>query len=251
VRRIAIVIATLVAATPAARAADVKAMITDAMKAAVDEMTPAFEQQSGGKLSVSWGPSGGLQRRFLDGEPADVIIIDSGKLGELVTQGKVLPAPVALTRTGIAIAVPKGAPHPDVSTADALKRALLDAKSVGYTDPAGGGVTAVHIMKMFETLGIAAQMAPKTKLAKGGQDGRVSVLVSSGQAAIGLQEISELMTNPGVDVIGMLPSELQHITIFSAGITANAAQPDAGRALVAFLAQGPALEIYKMKGLAF
>jgi molybdate transport system substrate-binding protein len=251
VRRFAIVIAVFLAATPAARAADVSAMITDAMKAAIDEMTPAFEQQSGGKLGVSWGPSGGLQRRFLNGEPADVIIIDSGKLGELVTQSEVLPDPVALARTGIAIAVLKGAPHPDVSTADTLKRALLEAKSVGYTDPAGGGVTAVHIMKMFETLGIASEMVPKTKLAKGGQDGRVSVLVSSGGAEIGLQEISELMTNPGVDVIGMLPPELQHITTFSAGITASAKQPAAGRTLIDFLSAPAATAIYKSNGLAF
>jgi molybdate transport system substrate-binding protein len=142
-------------------------------------------------------------------------------------------------------------PKPDVSTPEALKRALLAAKSIGHTDPAGGGITADHIMQMFERLGIAAEVAPKIKLAAGGPNGRVSVLVSSGEAEIGLQEVSELMTNPDVEVIGMLPPELQRITVFSAGISASAKQPAAARTLIDFLAAPAATTLYKTKGLAF
>jgi molybdate transport system substrate-binding protein len=221
------------------------------MKAAIDDLTPSFERETGNSLHASYGPSGGVARRFLNGETADVIIIDSGKLGELVQQGNVLPSPTDIARTGIAICVRKGAPKPDVSTAEALKRTLLAAKSIGHTDPAGGGITADHIMKMFERLGIAAEVAPKIKLAAGGPNGRVSVLVSSGEAEIGLQEVSELMTNPDVEVIGMLPRELQRITIFSAGITASAKQPAAARTLIDFLAAPAATALYKTKGLAF
>jgi molybdate transport system substrate-binding protein len=241
----------LLTTASAARAAEVNALITTAMKAAIDELTPSFERDTGNSLHVSYGPSGGVARRFLGGEPADIIVIDSGKLGELVQQGKVLPGPTAIAHTGIAICVRKGAPKPDVSTPEALKHALLAAKSIGHTDPAGGGITADHIMKMFERLGIAAEIAPKIKLAAGGPNGRVSVLVSSGEAEIGLQEISELMTNPDVEVIGMLPSELQRITVFSAGITTDAKQPAAGRALIGFLSQPAAVAVYKTKGLAF
>jgi molybdate transport system substrate-binding protein len=244
-----IAVALIVAAAPA-RAAEIDALITTAMKAALDELTPAFERDSGNTLHVSYGPSGGVARRFLGGEPADVIVMDSGKLGELVQQGKILPGLTDVARTGIAICVRKGAPKPDVSTPEAFKRALLAAKSIGHTDPAGGGITADHIMKMFERLGIAAEVTPKVKLAAGGPNGRVSVLVSSGEAEIGLQEVSELMTNPDVEVIGMLPPELQRITVFSAGITANAKQPAAGRALIGFLAAPAALAIYRTKGLA-
>ena len=247
-RTLAIVI-VLLAVTQTANAADVDALITTAMKAAIDELTPSFERATGNTLHAAYGPSGGVARRFLGGEPADVVVIDSGKLAELVQQGKILPGLTDVARTGIAICVRKGAPKPDVSTPEALKRALLAAKSIGHTDPAGGGITADHIMKMFERLGIAAEVTPKVKLAAGGPNGRVSVLVSSGEAEIGLQEVSELMTNPDVEVIGMLPPELQRITVFAAGIAANAKQPAAGKALIGFLSAPAALKIYKTKGL--
>ena len=170
-------------------------------------------------------------------------------LDELIKQGKVAPGRTDIARTGIGIAVSKGAPQPDVSTPEALKRALLAAKSVGHTAPAGGGITAVHLLKMFEKLGIASEVAAKTKLAAGGPSGRVSVLVSSGEAEIGMQQVSELMSNPEVEVIGMLPAELQLMIVTSGGITASAKQPDAARALIRHLATPAATAIYKTKGL--
>jgi molybdate transport system substrate-binding protein len=145
--------------------------------------------------------------------------------------------------------VRKGAPRPDVSTPEALKRALLAAKSIAHTAPAGGGITAAHIMKLFERLGIAAEVTPKVKLAAGGPDGRVSVLVSSGEAEIGLQQVSELMSNPDVDVIGMLPAELQQVTTYAAGITASAKNADAGNALIKAMTAPSTAAIYKAKGL--
>jgi molybdate transport system substrate-binding protein len=126
----------------------------------------------------------------------------------------------------------------------------LAAKSIGHTAPAGGGITAAHITKLFERLGIAAEVAPKVRLAAGGPNGRVSALVSSG-VAIGLQQVSELMSNPGVEVIGMLPPELQQITVYSAGIATTAKEPDAGRALISFLSVPEAIAIYKTRGLMF
>ena len=146
----------------------------------------------------------------------------------------------------------KGAPKPDVSSADALKRALLAAKTVGHTAPAGGGITAMHLINMFEKLGIATEVAAKTKLAAGGPNGRVSVLVSSGEAEIGLQLVSELMSNPEVEVIGMLPAELQLIgRSCRRAVTASAKQPDAAKAFIAYLASPAAQPVYKSKGLAF
>ena len=135
------------------------------------------------------------------------------------------------------------------STPEALKRALLAAKSIAHTAPAGGGITAAHIMKLFERLGIAAEVTPKVKLAAGGPNGRVSVLVSSGEAEIGLQQVSELMSNPDVDVIGMLPAELQQITTYSAGVTASAKEAEAAKALIKALTAPSAAAIFKAKGL--
>jgi molybdate transport system substrate-binding protein len=136
-----------------------------------------------------------------------------------------------------------------VSSPEALKRALLAAKSVGHAAPAGGSITAAHIQGVFQRLGIAEQVASKVKLAAGGPNGRVSVLVSSGDAEIGLQQVSELMSNPEVEVIGMLPAELQLTTLYSAGVTASARQAEAAKALIKALTAPAAAPIYKAKGL--
>jgi molybdate transport system substrate-binding protein len=244
------VAAALIAGTASAQAAEIDALITTAMKAAIDELAPQFEQTSGHRVRVSYGPSGGVSRRFVAGEPADVVIIDSGALDELIKQGKVIAGRTDIARTGIGIAVRKGASRPDVSSPEALKRALVAAKSVAHTAPAGGGITAAHVVRLFERLGIAAEMAPKVRLAAGGPQGRVSALVSSGEAEIGLQQVSELMSNPDVEVIGMLPPDLQLTTTYSAGIAANAKEPRAANALIGFLTAPAATAVYKTRGLA-
>ena len=235
--------AVLIVVAGSAPAAEIDALVTTAMKSALDELVPAFERASG------HGPSGGVARRFVGGEPADMVMIDSGALDELIRQGKVVPGRTDVARTGIGIAVRKGAPRPDVSTPEALRSALLAARSIGHTAPAGGGITAAHIMRVFETLGIAAEVTPKVKLAAGGPNGRVSVLVSSGEVEIGLQQVSELMSNPEVEVIGLLPAQLQQITTYSAGIAANAREPGAGNALIDFLTTPAAMAVYKARGL--
>ena len=241
--------AALIIATAPARAAEIDAMITTAMKAAIDELAPPFERQSGHSLRVVYGPSGGLARRLTGGETVDLVIVESKVLDALIRQGKIAAGRTDLARTAIGIAVRKGAPKPDVSSADALKRALLAAKSIGHTAPAGGGVTAAHIMGVFEKLGIAAEVAPKVKLAAGGPNGRVSVLVSSGEAEIGLQLVSELMSNPEVEVIGMLPPELQLTAVISAGIATGTKQSGPAQAFIRHLATPEAKTIFKAKGL--
>ena len=246
--RAIISLAALLVATGPASAAEIKALITTAMQAAIVELVPPFERATGHKVTVSYDPSGGLARRLRNGELADMILIGSPELDKLIGEGKVKDR-TDVSRTGIALAVRKGSPHPDVSTPETLKRALMAAKSIGHSAPASGGITALHVQKVFERLGIAEQVTPKVKLAAGGPNGRVSVLVSSGEAEIGLQQISELMSNPDVEVIGLLPDSLQQITIYSAGITAIAKEPDAARALIKQLTSPEALALYKTKGL--
>ena len=241
--------AALIVTTGSAQTAEINAMITTAMKAAVDELAPLFERASGHVLRITYGPSGGLARRLNAGEAADLVVVDSKALDELIKQGKVAGGRTDVARTGIGIAVRKGAPKPDVSSPEALKRALLAAKSIAHTAPAGGGVTAAHVMGVFEKLGIAAEVTPKVKLAAGGPNGRVSVLVSSGEAEIGLQQVSELMSNPDVEVIGMLPAQLQLITLYSAGVTTSAREAEAAKALIKALTAPSAAAIYKAKGL--
>ena len=246
-RILAIVTGLLAAGT--VQAAEINALVSTAIKAATDELLPPFERANGHLVRATYGPSGALIRRFDAGERADVFVTDSLAIDALIKQGKVVPARVDLARTGIGIAVRKGAPRPDVSTPEALKHALLAARSVAHAATASGSITAAHIMGVFERLGIAAEVTAKVKLAAGGPDGRVSVLVSSGVAEIGLQQVSELMSNPDVDVIGMLPPELLQITLYSAGVTASAREPKAAAAMIAALSAPSAAAIFKAKGL--
>jgi molybdate transport system substrate-binding protein len=246
-RAFAVMIA-LLAATASAATAEINAFISTAIKAATDELLPPFERANGHSIRASYAPSGALIPRFERGEPVDVFLTDSTAIDALIRAGKIVGRS-DLGRVGIGIAVRKGAPKPDVSSADALRRALLAAKSVGHASPAGGSITAAHIHGVFQRLGIAEQVTPKVKLAAGGPNGRVSVLMSSGEAEIGLQQASELLSNPGVEVIGMLPAELQQITIYSAGVTTSAREAAAANALIKALTAPAAAVVYKAKGL--
>jgi len=247
-RTLAIVVA-LLAATAAGRAAEINTFISTAIKAVTDELLPPFTRANGHVIRASYAPSGALIPRFDRGEPVDVFLTDSAAIDELIKRGKIVAGRTDLARTGIGIAVRKGAPKPDVSSAEALRRALLQAKTVGHAAPSGGSITAAHIQGVFRRLGIAAEVTPKIKLAAGGPNGRVSVLVSSGEAEIGLQQVSELMSNPEVEVIGMLPADLQQITIYSAGVTTSAAEAEAAKALIKALTAQSAAPVYKAKGL--
>jgi molybdate transport system substrate-binding protein len=247
-RALAIVIALLVT-TGAASTAEISAFISTAIKAATDELLQPFERASGHSIRGSYAPSGALIPRFDRGEPVDIFLTDAPAIDSLIKQGKSAGGRIDLARTGIGIAVRKGAPKPDVSTPEALKRALLAAKTVGHAAPAGGSITAAHIQGVFQRLGIAAQVTPKVKLAAGGPNGRVSVLVSSGEAEIGLQQVSELLSNPEVEVIGMLPAELQLATLYSAGVTSSARQAEAAKALIKALTVPSAAVAYKAVGL--
>jgi molybdate transport system substrate-binding protein len=242
-------IIALMAMTGSATAAEIKALISTAVESAMEELVPQFERASGHALRIGYGPSGGVARRLAGGEAADLIILADSGLDELIKQGMVVPGRTDFARTGIGVAVRKGAPKPDISTPDALRRALLNAQAVAHTAPAGGGITAMHLLRMFEKLGIAQEVAAKTKLAAGGPNGRVSTIVETGEADIGLQQISELMSNPGVDVVGLLPAELQQITIYSAGVTANATQADAAKAFIRFISAPAAAPAFTGKGL--
>jgi molybdate transport system substrate-binding protein len=242
-------VVALLAATGAAEAAEIDAFISTAIKAVTDELLPPFERANGHTVRATYAPSGALIPRFERGEPVDVFLTDSTAIDGLISQGKVLPGRVDLARTGIGIAVRKGAPRPDVSSPEALKRALITAKTIGHAAPAGGSITAGHIMQMFDKLGIAAEVTPKVRLAAGGPNGRVSVLVSSGEAEIGLQQVSELLSNPEVEVIGMLPAELQLTTIYSAAVTVNARHGEAAKALIGALTAPAAAAIFKARGL--
>jgi molybdate transport system substrate-binding protein len=219
-----------------ASAAEVRVMISGGLSAAYKALVPEFEKATGHKVLTAYGPSMGtttnaIPVRLERGEPADVLIMVGYALKDLADRGKVMPgSSVDLVKSPIGIAVKSGAPKPDISTADAVKRALLAAKTIAYSDSASGVYVSTE---MFQKLGIAEEMKDKARKIPATP---VAEIVAHGDAEIGFQQISELKAVAGVDIVGPLPDELQKITVFSAGIASVSKEPEAGKALIKFLA---------------
>ena len=235
--------------TGAAQAAEVHVMISGGLSAAYNALVPEFEKATGNKVVTAYGPSMGttvnaIPVRLGRGEPADVLILVGYALDDLIKQGKAeAGSKVDLVNSKIGVAVKAGSPKPDISSADALKRALLAAKSVAYSDSASGVYVSTV---MFDKLGIAAEMKDKARKIPATP---VAEIVAKGEAELGLQQISELKAVAGVDVVGPLPQSLQKITVFSAGIAAGAKEAEAGKALIKFLASPAARAAIVKSGL--
>ena len=234
-RTLALGVVSAVLLTGAASAAEVRVMISGGLTAAYNALVPEFEKTTGHEVLTAYGPSMGttvnaIPVRLERGEPADVLIMVGYALGDLVKQGKVVAdSRVDLVKSPIGIAVKSGAPKPDISSADAVKRALLAAKTIAYSDSASGVYVSTE---MFARLGIADEMKDKARKIPAPPVGEI---VAHGDAEIGFQQISELKPVAGIDIVGPLPDDLQKITIFSAGIASASKQPDAGKALIKFL----------------
>jgi molybdate transport system substrate-binding protein len=248
-RELALGIAALLWLVGAAQAAEIRVMISGGLSAAYNALVPEFERASGHKVSTAYGPSMGTTQnaipvRLERGEPADVLILVGYALGELMKQGKVVPGSrVDLVNSKIGVAVKAGAPKPDISSADALKRALLAAQSVAYSDSASG----VYISReMFGKLGISEEMKDKAKKIPATP---VAEIVARGEAEIGFQQISELKPVDGIDIVGPLPDALQKVTVFSAGIASVSKEPEAGKALISFLVSLAARDTIIKSGL--
>ena len=220
----------------AASAAEVRVMISGGLTAAYKVLVPEFERLTGHKVLTAYGPSMGtttnaIPVRLERGEAADVLIIVGYALDDLAKQGKVIAdSRVELVKSPIGIAVKSGAAKPDISNADAVKRMLLAAKTIAYYDSASGVYVSTE---MFDKLGIKEAMQGKARKVPATPVGEI---VAHGDAEIGFQQISELRPVAGIDIVGPLPDELQKITVFSAGIATVSKEPDAGKALIKFLA---------------
>lgn len=232
-----------------ARAAEVKVMNSGGFSAAYLDLAPQFERTTGNTLVTSWGPSMGIApdaipMRLKRGEPVDVLIMVGYALGDLIKQGKVAAdSRVDLARSRIGMVVRAGAPKPDISSVEAFKRALIAAKSIAYSDSASGVYVSTEL---FQRLGMANELLAKSKEVK---SERVGNVVARGEAEIGFQQISELLSVQGVDFVGPLPPELQKVTVFSAGVAVDAKEPTAGKALIEFLASAAAIPAIKKSGL--
>ncbi len=229
---------------------DIKVLSTTAMKTVFEELSPLYERATGHRLAVNLGPSLQLEKRLGEGEAADLAIVTAAGAKDLIASGKIVPGSlVDIANSPLGVAVQRGAPKPDISTADAFKRAMLAAKSVATSKPVGGGQSGVHMAKVFAQLGIADEMRAKAIYGAGGPAGLVGLIVLRGEADIGVQQMAELAGVSGIDIVGPLPPELQSVTLFTAGIPTTSSDPEAARSLIAFLTTPEARKVISAKGL--
>ena len=236
--------ALLLVQATASTAAEIKVISSTGMSTMMKDLIPAFERASGHKVAISYDTSNIIMGRIKSGETADLIILTGPVIDDLTKQGKVSAGSRAdLAKSGIGVVVKTGAPKPDISTADAFKRALIGAKSVTYT---ATGASGIYFAGITEKLGIGEQVKAKAKTPAGGH---VAELVAKGEAELGVQMISELRGVPGTEYIGPLPGDLQMFTVFSAGLFAGTKQADPAKALVHFLTTPDAARVYKAGGM--
>ncbi len=228
--------------------AEIAIYSTIGVRSAAEELFETFEKTSGHKLAVTWGTAPMLVKRIEEGETADVLILSRAGIDQLSKQGKIAPgSDVTLAGSGVAIAVKAGTAKPNISTPEALKRTLLAAKSIAYSEPSAGGASGVYFAKLLERMGIAEAMKPKTKFPPAG--GFSAALLTTGEAELAVQQKPELLHVGGAEIVGFLPGDLNMVTEFAAGIMPGSKNADAAKAAIKMLQSPEAKTVFRAKGL--
>lgn len=227
---------------------EIRVMTSGAFTAAYLELIPQLELLTKRKIvtaatSMGTGPDS-IPSRLQRGEPVDVVIVADAALVELIKGGIIsAESRTPIARSPIGMAVRAGTPKPDISSVDAFKRTLLQAKSIAYSASVSGRYLTTEL---FQRLGIADQVMPKSRRIEGE---RVGAVVARGEAEIGFQQVSELLPVPGINYVGPLPPEVQKVAVFSAGVTVGAGDADAAHALIRFLASPEAAYAITKSGM--
>jgi molybdate transport system substrate-binding protein len=227
-----------------ARAAEIKVLASPAIRESYLELLPRFEKASGHRVVTMWAGTTDVMKRIKGGEMVDAVVLSAASLEELIKLGKVVPGSrVDLAKSGVGVAVRAGAAKPDISSGEALKRALLAAKSIAYSS----GPSGIYLAGLFQRMGIAGELKGKLKQVAPGV--QVGGIVASGEAEIGFQQVSELLAVPGIDYVGPLPPDIQSITVFAGGIHAGAKEADAAKAWFKFITAPAAAPVLKKHGM--
>jgi len=238
IRHLSLVAAVAITFGTAAHADEIRVLSTNALKTALEDLSPKFEQSSGHKLAITWGTAAQLKVQIEKGAVFDVAIITDAGADDLVRQNK-LASRTPLARSGIAVAIKKGAPKPDLRSAEDFKKMLLSAKSIAWVEQ---GASGIYLKGVFERLGVAEQIKGKLIAVKAAGEA-----VANGEAEIGFTQVSEVLPYAGAEVGGMLPPDLQSFTKFSIGPHDKDSKP--AEALVKFLTTQEAAAVIKAKGL--
>lgn len=238
----------IVAAGNYARSADIAFLCANALQSSMKELIPEFEKASGHNVKVTYANLGVITERVRKGETADLAIVSPQQWESLQKDGKVAPTVrVVVGRVGMGVFVKKGAARPDISSVDAFKRAVVNARSIAVGDPTRGSPVGAYMIPLFDRLGISGDIKSKIQLTAGGFGSFEPVI--KGDAEMGFSQMSEIIASPQVDLVGSLPTDIQTFTIYTAAIPANAKQAAAAKALIEFLTSARAVSVFKSKGL--
>jgi molybdate transport system substrate-binding protein len=230
--------------TMPATAAQLNLLSSTAVQTVLEEVLAQHELASGDKIAVTIASSASIMAKLKAGETPDMVILTREGIDELIKQGKVVANSRAeIASAGLGIAVKRGAPKPDISSVDALKKTLLSSRSVAYT---ATGASGLYFVKLLERLGIAETMKPKSNVLTSGLAGDA---VARDESDLGVQMISEILAAPGAELVGPLPAEVQSTMVFTAGTLTGSARGAEAAALVKFLNTPAVAQVFKAKGL--
>lgn len=230
-----------------ARAAEVVVFCPGAVQSVVRDLLKGYEQSTGNTVKYEFGTAGAVAKLVAEGVPGDVVIATNTGLAGLAKQGKLDGASIHdLGSMGVGVAVRHGAPKPDIHDVAAFKQAMLAARSIMYADPAKGGQSGIHIAKAFAQIGLDKDIAPKLQLRDRGPDGLKEV--AKGDIDIGLGQISEILANKDVDLVGPFPAAIQGAVTFSAGVHTGAKDKKAAEDMIKALTSPAAKEKFKAVG---
>jgi molybdate transport system substrate-binding protein len=225
-------------------AAEIRVLSTQATEEAYRELVPEFEKATGNKVTTTFTGTLDANKRLAAGENYDLLIMAASSIDGHIKGGKVVPGSrVDLAKSGVGVGVKSGAPKPDISTTEALKKTILAARSIGYST----GPSGVYVTGLFQRLGVADEIKGRLKQTPTGVF--VGSIIASGEAEIGFQQISELSHFAGVDYVGPLPADIQQFTMFSSGIIVGAKDADGAKALVKFITAPAAAAAFKKRGM--
>jgi molybdate transport system substrate-binding protein len=237
--------ATLLATGAPASAAEIKVISSNALKTVLEQLGPAFEKATEHKLVIQWGAAVPLKAEIEKGASFDLAVLTVAGIDDLIKQGKLDGATrTNLATSGAGVAVRKGAPKPDISTTEAFKRALINAKSVAYVEQGG---TGIYLKGLLPRLGLADALEGKLVLLP--PENPAAHAVANGEAEIGMTQISEILPYAGAELVGPFPADIQLTTLFAAAVGTNAKQSAPAQALLKFLTAPANAAVFKAKGL--
>lgn len=231
-------------AMAAAQAVELKVLTAGAFKPVLVALQPAFERETGHKLLIENDTAGALQTRIAAGEAFDVVFSSPASLKSLAA--KLANEPRPLAKVAIGVAVPPGAPRPDISTVDAFREMLLNARSVAYIDPAAGGSSGIYLDGLFARWGMGPLIRAKAVLVPGGL---VAQKVVDGSAEVALHQISEILAVPQAQLVGPIPAEIQNYTVYAGAMAAGTKHAEAAEDLLLAMRSPQALEVLRQKGM--